>query len=110
MQENDSRQTLKSLPERLGGDRGEGDGSQGAERGVRWPRLGISSPGGWGLLYGMWTVEEWSERAMSREMEGEGGWEQGDLQEILFGSSKSAPETHYRCPQEAGRAEGPRSS
>lgn len=40
----------------------------------------------------------------------ERGWELGSLQEILFGSSKSAPEAHYRCPQGAGRGEGGRSS
>lgn len=39
-------------------------------------------------------------------MEGDWGWGQGDLQEILFGSSESAPEAHYRCPQGAGRGEG----
>lgn len=71
----------------------------------------LAAPGhqlSWGVGAAVWDVwvEEWSERAMSREMEGEGGWEQGDLQEILFGSSESAPETHYHCPQEAGRVEG----
>jgi hypothetical protein len=37
---------------------------------------------------------------------GKGGWDR-DLQEILFGSSKSAPEAHYYCPQGAKRGEGP---
>ena len=50
-------------------------------------------------------------RPVSGEMDGEGGGGgggqgQGDVQEILFGTSKSAPEAHYRCPQGAGREEG----
>ena len=53
----------------------------------------------------------WRARAIKqRWKETKGGWGQGDLQEILFGSSKSAPEAHYRCPQGAGSGEGPRSS
>lgn len=45
-------------------------------------------------------------KAVNRDTEGERGQVQGDLQEILLGSSKSAPEAHYYCPQGAERGEG----
>lgn len=52
MRENDSRQTLKSLPESLGGDKGGGAGVRGLRVGggeFAGLHLGISSP--------LWDVE-----------------------------------------------------
>lgn len=62
---------------------------------------------GGGLLCDMWLVEGVAgEGHKQKDGRRSGGQRRGGLREILFGYSKSAPEAHYRCPQEAGRGEG----
>lgn len=80
------------------------------EKGVCWPAPGHQLSWAGGLLYGMWMVEEWSERAMSREREGKGGWNRETCRKSCLEAQSQHPKPITAVRGRQGERRGPRSS